>query len=141
MKIVARKRLVERAFAADLSKLSGTSRQECSGRRAGTCDAHLGDAQPVAIRDRQGGQERDQHPQREFAALAQMARRREQVRVPVTSFAEPNPGGKVENTPLPNAWFALSEDKPLAFFAGSGRRGVACAGCVTASTTSNSTVS
>ena len=47
-----------------------------------------------------------------------MARRREQVRVPFTSFAEPNPGAKVENKPLPHAWFALSEDKPLAFVAG-----------------------
>ncbi|WP_183433276.1 SOS response-associated peptidase family protein [Mesorhizobium sp. RMAD-H1] len=37
--------------------------------------------------------------------------------VPFTSFAEPNPaaaaGGRV-----PNAWFAISEDRPLAAFAG-----------------------
>jgi len=38
----------------------------------------------------------------------------------------PNPGAKAENKPLLNAWFALSEDKPLAFFAGlsTPRRGV-----------------
>jgi putative SOS response-associated peptidase YedK len=37
--------------------------------------------------------------------------------VPMTSFAEPDPasagGGRI-----PTAWFALSDDKPLAFFAG-----------------------
>lgn len=35
--------------------------------------------------------------------------------VPMTSFAEPNQGG---GKPGENVWFALSEDRPLAFFAG-----------------------
>jgi putative SOS response-associated peptidase YedK len=35
--------------------------------------------------------------------------------VPLTSFAEPNQGGGV---PGENVWFALSEDRPLAVFAG-----------------------
>lgn len=38
--------------------------------------------------------------------------------VPATSFAEPDPASKVEGAPVPNAWFALSEDRPLFFFAG-----------------------
>lgn len=38
--------------------------------------------------------------------------------VPVISFAEPNPAAKVEGGRTPNAWFALSEDRPLFFFAG-----------------------
>lgn len=38
--------------------------------------------------------------------------------VPLTSFAEPAPSRKVEGQRTPNAWFALSEERPLAFFAG-----------------------
>jgi putative SOS response-associated peptidase YedK len=38
--------------------------------------------------------------------------------VPVTSFAEPDPASKPEGGRTPNAWFALSADRPLAFFAG-----------------------
>ncbi|MDI6025613.1 SOS response-associated peptidase [Corticibacterium sp. UT-5YL-CI-8] len=38
--------------------------------------------------------------------------------VPLTSFAEPNPGAKIEGGRTPNAWFALDEGRPLMFFAG-----------------------
>ncbi len=39
--------------------------------------------------------------------------------VPVTSFAEPDPAGRKEGDKLtPNAWFALSEERPLFVFAG-----------------------
>ena len=38
--------------------------------------------------------------------------------VPLISFAEPNPAAKVEGQRTPNAWFALSDDRPLFFFAG-----------------------
>ncbi|KFB10853.1 SOS response-associated peptidase [Nitratireductor basaltis] len=38
--------------------------------------------------------------------------------VPFTSFAEPAPSRKIEGQRTPNAWFALSEERPLAFFAG-----------------------
>jgi putative SOS response-associated peptidase YedK len=38
--------------------------------------------------------------------------------VPVTSFAEPDPASKVEGGRTPNAWFALSEARPLMFLAG-----------------------
>lgn len=38
--------------------------------------------------------------------------------VPLTSFAEPDPASKVEGQPTPNAWFAVDESQPLAFFAG-----------------------
>ncbi|MCT8989607.1 SOS response-associated peptidase [Chelativorans sp. SCAU2101] len=38
--------------------------------------------------------------------------------VPATSFAEPNPAAKVEGQRTPDAWFALSDEKPLFFFAG-----------------------
>ncbi|UUP19483.1 SOS response-associated peptidase [Nitratireductor thuwali] len=37
--------------------------------------------------------------------------------VPFTSFAEPDPAN-ANGGPIPNAWFALGEDRPLAFFAG-----------------------
>lgn len=38
--------------------------------------------------------------------------------VPVTEFAEPDPASKVEGGRVPNAWFAMGEDKPLFWFAG-----------------------
>ncbi|WP_442579118.1 SOS response-associated peptidase [Mesorhizobium sp. ASY16-5R] len=38
--------------------------------------------------------------------------------VPITSFAEPNPGGKVEGENTPYAWFAGDDSRPLMFFAG-----------------------
>ena len=38
--------------------------------------------------------------------------------VPFTSFAEPDPGSRVEGGRTPNAWFATGADYPLAFFAG-----------------------
>lgn len=38
--------------------------------------------------------------------------------VPFTSFAEPNPAGRTAGGPIPNAWFALSAERPLACFAG-----------------------
>jgi len=38
--------------------------------------------------------------------------------VPVTSFAEPDPGSKEEGGNVPNAWFARDEQKSLMFFAG-----------------------
>ncbi len=38
--------------------------------------------------------------------------------VPFTCFAEPDPVRKAEGGPVPNAWFAVNDDKPLAFFAG-----------------------
>lgn len=38
--------------------------------------------------------------------------------VPATSFAEPNPGAKQEGQRTPDAWFALSEDRPVFVFAG-----------------------
>lgn len=38
--------------------------------------------------------------------------------VPFTSFAEPDPASKLEGGRTPNAWFALSEARPLAVFAG-----------------------
>ena len=38
--------------------------------------------------------------------------------VPATSFAEPNPAAKVDGGPVPNAWFALDETRPLFFFSG-----------------------
>lgn len=38
--------------------------------------------------------------------------------VPVTSFAEPDPKSKPEGGATPNAWFALNDNRPLAFFAG-----------------------
>ncbi|WP_051469454.1 SOS response-associated peptidase [Chelativorans sp. J32] len=37
--------------------------------------------------------------------------------VPFTSFAEPDPA-RANGGPIPNAWFALNEECPLAFFAG-----------------------
>lgn len=37
--------------------------------------------------------------------------------VPFTSFAEPDPAS-ANGGPIPNAWFALDESRPLAFFAG-----------------------
>ncbi|WP_265518987.1 SOS response-associated peptidase [Nitratireductor luteus] len=37
--------------------------------------------------------------------------------VPFTSFAEPD-HASANGGPVPNAWFALGEDRPLAFFAG-----------------------
>jgi len=38
--------------------------------------------------------------------------------VPMTRFAEPDPASKVEGGRTPNAWFALDDSQPLAFFAG-----------------------
>lgn len=38
--------------------------------------------------------------------------------VPATEFAEPDPKNKKDGERTPNAWFALSEDRPLFFFAG-----------------------
>ena len=38
--------------------------------------------------------------------------------VPATEFAEPDPASKREGERTPNAWFAVSEDRPLFFFAG-----------------------
>lgn len=38
--------------------------------------------------------------------------------VPATSFAEPNPAAKQEGQRTPDAWFALSEDRPVFAFAG-----------------------
>ncbi|WP_378947789.1 SOS response-associated peptidase [Mesorhizobium sp. ANAO-SY3R2] len=38
--------------------------------------------------------------------------------VPFTAFAEPDPARKAEGGRTPNAWFATSADRPLAFFAG-----------------------
>ncbi len=38
--------------------------------------------------------------------------------VPATSFAEPNPDAKIGSERVPNAWFALNEDRPLFAFAG-----------------------
>ena len=38
--------------------------------------------------------------------------------VPFTSFAEPDPASKPEGGVTPNAWFAVDETRPLAFFAG-----------------------
>lgn len=38
--------------------------------------------------------------------------------VPATSFAEPNPAAKADGAPVPNAWFAIDETRPLFFFAG-----------------------
>ncbi|EKF17042.1 hypothetical protein NA2_19768 [Nitratireductor pacificus pht-3B] len=38
--------------------------------------------------------------------------------VPATSFAEPNPAAKEEGQRVPNAWFALNEERPLFVFAG-----------------------
>ncbi len=38
--------------------------------------------------------------------------------VPFTRFAEPDPAGKTQTGPVPNAWFAGDESEPLRFFAG-----------------------
>ena len=38
--------------------------------------------------------------------------------VPFTRFAEPDPANKPEGGRTPNAWFAIDESEPLAFFAG-----------------------
>ena len=38
--------------------------------------------------------------------------------VPFTRFAEPDPASKLEGGRTPNAWFAIDEKQPLAFFAG-----------------------
>ncbi|HWU60833.1 MAG TPA: SOS response-associated peptidase family protein [Ensifer sp.] len=38
--------------------------------------------------------------------------------VPFTRFAEPDPTSKVEGGRTPNAWFAIDQSEPLAFFAG-----------------------
>ncbi len=38
--------------------------------------------------------------------------------VPLTSFAEPDPARKAGGGPVPNTWFAVNDNKPLAFFAG-----------------------
>lgn len=38
--------------------------------------------------------------------------------VPFTRFAEPDPASKAEGGRTPNAWFAIDENQPLAFFAG-----------------------
>jgi putative SOS response-associated peptidase YedK len=38
--------------------------------------------------------------------------------VPFTSFAEPDPAGKVEGGRTPNAWFAKDESRPVMAFAG-----------------------
>lgn len=38
--------------------------------------------------------------------------------VPFTSFAEPDPASRPEGGRTPNAWFAVDESRPLAFFAG-----------------------
>ncbi|MBO3760355.1 SOS response-associated peptidase family protein [Ciceribacter sp. L1K22] len=38
--------------------------------------------------------------------------------VPFTRFAEPDPASKKEGGRTPNAWFAIDDSKPLAFFAG-----------------------
>jgi putative SOS response-associated peptidase YedK len=38
--------------------------------------------------------------------------------VPVTRFAEPDPGSKIEGGRTPNAWFARDDNQPLMFFAG-----------------------
>lgn len=38
--------------------------------------------------------------------------------VPMTRFAEPDHGSKVEGGRVPNAWFAKDESEPLIFFAG-----------------------
>lgn len=38
--------------------------------------------------------------------------------VPLTRFAEPDPASKPEGGRTPNAWFAIDESEPLAFFAG-----------------------
>lgn len=38
--------------------------------------------------------------------------------VPVTSFAEPDPGSQKEGERVPNAWFSRDENKSIMFFAG-----------------------
>lgn len=38
--------------------------------------------------------------------------------MPFTRFAEPDPASKAEGGRTPNAWFALNEEQPLAYFAG-----------------------
>lgn len=38
--------------------------------------------------------------------------------VPATEFAEPDPKNKQEGQRTPDAWFGISEDQPLFFFAG-----------------------
>ena len=38
--------------------------------------------------------------------------------VSVTEFAEPDPASRIEGGSVPNAWFALNEDRPLFWFAG-----------------------
>ncbi|VVT16000.1 SOS response-associated peptidase [Hoeflea sp. EC-HK425] len=38
--------------------------------------------------------------------------------VPASEFAEPDPASKKDGERTPNAWFALSEERPLFFFAG-----------------------
>lgn len=38
--------------------------------------------------------------------------------VPFTRFAEPDPASKQEGGRVPNAWFALDESEPIAYFAG-----------------------
>lgn len=38
--------------------------------------------------------------------------------VPLTRFAEPDPASKPEGGRTPNAWFAIDDSQPLAFFAG-----------------------
>lgn len=38
--------------------------------------------------------------------------------VPATEFAEPDPASKQDGERTPNAWFALSKERPLFFFAG-----------------------
>lgn len=38
--------------------------------------------------------------------------------VPFTRFAEPDPANKPEGGRTPNAWFALDESEPIAYFAG-----------------------
>jgi len=38
--------------------------------------------------------------------------------VPFTRFAEPDPASKTEGGRTPNAWFAIDESQPLAYFAG-----------------------
>ena len=38
--------------------------------------------------------------------------------VPFTRFAEPDPAAKIEGGRTPNAWFAIDESEPIAYFAG-----------------------
>lgn len=41
-----------------------------------------------------------------------------QCLVPFTCFAEPDPASKPDGARTPNAWFAIDESEPIAYFAG-----------------------